>query len=99
MKLSVIIPAYNEIETIEEIIDRVRAVRLDIPIWANHANEAIVQMEREIVVVDDGSTDGTRDYLNTLRGVDDLIAIFHEHNQGKGGAVWTGLKATTGTSA
>jgi len=96
VKLSVIIPAYNEIETIEEIIDRVRAVRLDIPIWANHANEAIVQMEREIVVVDDGSTDGTRDYLNTLRGVDDLIAIFHEHNQGKGGAVWTGLKATTG---
>ncbi|MBN1246240.1 MAG: glycosyltransferase family 2 protein [Anaerolineae bacterium] len=96
VKLSVIIPAYNEIETIEEIIARVRTVNLDVPVWSNHASETVVQMEREIVVVDDGSTDGTRAYLDTLRDVAGIIPIFHEQNQGKGGAVWTGLKATTG---
>jgi glycosyltransferase involved in cell wall biosynthesis len=96
VKLSVIIPAYNEIETIEEIIARVRNVHLEIPIWSSHASETLVQMDREIVVVDDGSTDGTRAYLDTLRDVEGIIPIFHEQNQGKGGAVWTGLKATTG---
>jgi glycosyltransferase involved in cell wall biosynthesis len=96
MKLSIIIPAYNEIETIEEIIAQVRAVRLEIPIWTDHANETTITVDREIVVVDDGSVDGTRAYLDTLRGVSGIIPIFHEHNQGKGGAVWTGLRATTG---
>ena len=96
MRLSVIIPAYNEIQTIEEIIARVRAVSLEVRVWVNHANEALVSLDREIVVVDDGSTDGTREYLATLRSEPDINVIFHEQNQGKGGAVRTGLQATTG---
>jgi glycosyltransferase involved in cell wall biosynthesis len=96
VKLSVIIPAYNEIETIDEIIAQVCAVRLDVQMWQNHANEALIHLEREVVVVDDGSTDGTRDYLETLRGRPNMTIIFHKANQGKGGAVRTGLQATTG---
>ncbi len=96
MKLSVIIPVYNEIDTIAEITARVRAVRLDVPTWENRANETVAHLDREVVVVDDGSQDGTRDFLDTLRAEPDVKVIFHEENQGKGGAVWTGLQATTG---
>ncbi len=96
MKLSVIIPVYNEIATIREIIERIQAVDLNIRIWADHANETAVAMERELVIVDDGSTDGTRDYLHTLEGQPGFIIVFHEVNQGKGGAVWTGLQRATG---
>ncbi|MBN2003117.1 MAG: glycosyltransferase family 2 protein [Anaerolineae bacterium] len=96
MKLSVIIPAYNEIETIEEIIAEVRTVPLDVRIWADHANEQVIHVEREIVVVDDGSRDGTRDYLSTLSDTPGVQIVFHEKNQGKGGAVWTGLQRATG---
>ena len=78
-KLSVIIPCYNELKTIELILEKVRAVNL----------------AHEIVIVDDGSTDGTRDLLPKL--VDDLVrVIYHDHNQGKGAAVRTGFKAATG---
>jgi glycosyltransferase involved in cell wall biosynthesis len=96
LKLSVIIPAYNEIETIEEIVARVRAVHLDVPVWTNRADEDVVHLDREIVIVDDGSTDGTREILDALREMPGVRVIFHEHNLGKGGAVWTGLQATTG---
>jgi len=96
MKLSVIIPVYNEITTIQEIIERIQAVDLNIRIWADHANETVITMERELVIVDDGSNDGTRDYLSTLEGKPGLIIVFHEANQGKGGAVWTGLQRATG---
>lgn len=79
MKLSVIIPVYNEIQTIEEILRRVKAVNL----------------AEEIVIVDDGSRDGTREYL---AGVNDPLVrvILHEKNQGKGAAVRTGITAATG---
>jgi glycosyltransferase involved in cell wall biosynthesis len=96
VKLSVVIPAYNEIETIDEIIAQVSAVHLDVQVLENHANETQIHLNREIVVVDDGSTDGTRAYLETLRERPDMTVIFHEANQGKGGAVRTGLQATTG---
>ncbi len=96
MKLSVIMPVYNEIATIEEIIARVRAVKLDVLIWAEHADERMVQLSRELVIVDDGSTDGTRAYLDTLRDQPDIVVIFHEQNQGKGGAVRTGLQHASG---
>lgn len=96
MKLSVIIPVYNEIETIAEIIARIQAVSLDVRVWTDHANEAVVHLERELVIVDDGSTDGTRDYLYTLEHRPSFRIIFHETNQGKGGAVWTGLQQATG---
>ena len=96
MKLSVIIPAYNEIETISEIVGRVRAVNLEVKVWANQAHEEIVTLEREVVIVDDGSVDGTRDILQALQEQPDIQVIFHKENQGKGGAVWSGLQATTG---
>ena len=80
LKLSVIIPCYNEKSTIEELVRRVRAVGL----------------VHEIVLVDDGSTDGTRDVLATMETRDDLKIILHQHNMGKGAAVRTGFKNATG---
>ena len=78
-RLSVIIPCYNEKDTIEEIVGRVRAV--DVP--------------TEIVIVDDGSTDGTRDILKGLESQVDKI-ILHERNLGKGGAIQTAVQNVTG---
>jgi len=81
VKLSIVIPCYNEIKTIRNIVDRVRA--------------APVQ-DKEIIIVDDCSKDGTRDVLRTE--VAPLVhkVIFHEVNQGKGAAVRTGFAAATG---
>jgi glycosyltransferase involved in cell wall biosynthesis len=80
MKLSVIIPVYNEKQTIREILKRVHATR----------------MVDEIVVVDDGSTDGTRDTLNELDGKEGVRVILHPRNQGKGAAVRTGIQEASG---
>jgi len=80
MKLSVIIPVFNEVESIREIVRRVQKVRL--------ANE--------IIIVDDGSTDGTRDLLAGLDGRRGVRVIFHERNQGKGSAVRTGISNARG---
>ena len=91
MKLSVIMPVYNEINTIAEILRRVRAVELAVPTGYGQQNGAEVSFEREIVVVDDGSTDGTRDYLRSVENDPDMVVVFHEKNQGKGAAVRTGL--------
>ncbi|GAB4441637.1 MAG: glycosyltransferase family 2 protein [Anaerolineae bacterium] len=82
MKLSVVIPCYNEINTIETIINLVRAV--DLPV------------EREFVIVDDCSSDGTRDFLDTLRERDGFSIVFHDVNQGKGAALRTGFQHATG---
>lgn len=80
MKLSVIIPVYNEVGNIEEILKRVRATK----------------KASEIIVVDDGSQDGTRDVLKELDGKDKVRVILHEKNQGKGAAVRTGMDAAQG---
>lgn len=80
MKLSVIIPVYNEVESIKTIIQRVQATKL----------------AHEIILVDDGSKDGTRDILKTLDGKEGLRVILHEKNQGKGAAVRTGMAAAKG---
>jgi glycosyltransferase involved in cell wall biosynthesis len=79
MKLSVVIPVYNEAGTIREILDKVEAVACD----------------KEIIVVDDGSTDGTREILRGLGGRG-LRILFHETNCGKGAALRTGFAETTG---
>ena len=81
MKLSILIPAHNEAATLEEVICRIRAVPLE--------------AEREIVVVDDGSTDGTPQILERLAGPD-LRVHRHPVNRGKGAALRTGLAHCTG---
>jgi len=83
LKLSVLIPAYNEHETIEELIRQVAAVDLG------------PDSEMEIIVVDDGSTDGTRELLAKM-DVPGLRVIEHEQNTGKGGAIRTALAAAAG---
>ena len=80
MNLSVVIPVYNEVENIGEILKRVQSTKL----------------AKEIVVVDDGSQDGTRDTLRNLDGKENVRVILHERNQGKGAAVVTGLRAAKG---
>lgn len=98
MKLSIIMPIYNEIETIAEILRRVRAVELTVTAGygSELENDAVITFEREIVLVDDGSTDGTREYLRAQEDEPDAVIIFHEQNRGKGAAVRTGLRRASG---
>jgi len=77
MLLSVIVPAYNEIETIDEILRKVKET----------------PYEKEIIVVDDCSTDGTREYLRNQEGI---VTIFQERNQGKGAALRRGIEVAAG---
>lgn len=80
-KLSIIIPVYNEKETILKILEKVRNVDLG-------------QVEKEIIVVDDFSTDGTRQILESLQN--QYKVIFHDKNCGKGRAIRTALEQATG---
>lgn len=81
MKLSVVIPVYNERATIAEIVRRVDSVDLD----------------KEIIIVDDGSTDGTRETLNAIeRRYSAVRVLYHDANHGKGAALRTGFAAATG---
>ena len=96
MKLSVVMPVYNEEDTVAEILRRVRAVDLTVAIGFGSDNGSVVHLQREIIVVDDGSTDGTRDILQELEGQMGTTVLFHERNQGKGAAVRTGLHHATG---
>jgi glycosyltransferase involved in cell wall biosynthesis len=95
MKLSVLMPAYNEINTIKDILRKVQNVNID----------------KEIIVVDDFSTDGTREFLRELEEkngvisandnhsevkIDNLIVIYHKENLGKGAAINSGLQQING---
>ena len=80
MKLSIIIPVFNEYETICELIRRVDAVQLD----------------KEIIIVDDGSTDGSRDLLNKYEGRDGFKVVYQSKNMGKGRSLRTGFEKAEG---
>ncbi len=79
MKLSIVIPVYNEVDTIEKVIERVR----DTP----HS--------KELIIVDDCSTDGTRELLGKIK-TDGINIYYHDKNQGKGAALRTGFKMVQG---
>jgi len=80
VKLSIIIPVFNEYETICELIRRVDAVQLD----------------KEIIIVDDGSTDGSRDLLNKYEGRDGFKVVYQSKNMGKGRSLRTGFEKAEG---
>jgi glycosyltransferase involved in cell wall biosynthesis len=80
MKLSIVIPAYNEVSTIEEILNRVDSI----------------PYEKEIIIIDDGSTDGTAQQLNEISATKDIETVFHATNKGKGAALKTGFQYVTG---
>ena len=79
MGLSVVIPVYNEVSTIETVVKRVRAVPI----------------EKELIIVDDGSTDGTLEKLDAVERLDDVRVVRHERNQGKGAALRDGFGLAT----
>lgn len=80
MKVSVVIPVYNEARTIADVVARVKSAPYDM----------------EIVVVDDASTDGSADILRALDGKNGVVALFHDANQGKGAALRTGFARVSG---
>lgn len=92
MKLSILIPVYNEEKTVAEVLRRVFSTKLPKG-W-----------KKEIIVIDDGSTDGTREDIKRLTIVpslsrgryEDIKKIFHPKNLGKGAAIWSGMKEATG---
>ncbi|MGD2144144.1 MAG: glycosyltransferase family 2 protein [Anaerolineae bacterium] len=96
MRLSVVVPVYNEVETIAEILRRVQAVDLTVSIGFGSENGLAVDVGREIVVVDDGSGDGTREVLRQLATQSRVKVVFHQRNRGKGAAVRTGLRQASG---
>jgi len=81
LRLSVVIPCYNEISTLERVVDAVRASPVP---------------HKEIILVDDGSTDGTRELIRTKLADRVDRVVFHERNQGKGAALRTGFEVATG---
>ena len=80
--LSVVIPCYNEVNTVQDVVTRV-------------LDEEVVD---EVIIIDDGSTDGSRDLLRQLEaeGHNRLVVHYHERNQGKGAALVTGFRHATG---
>jgi glycosyltransferase involved in cell wall biosynthesis len=82
--LSILMPVYNELHTVERAIDD--ALTADLPVES-----------RQLVVVDDGSTDGTRELLNGREWPENVELVLHEKNRGKGAALRTGLQRATGS--
>ena len=83
MKISVVMPCYNEQNTIDLITQKIQSVVLD-------------GIEKELIIVDDSSRDGTREYLRKLDSSHGVEVVFHESNQGKGAALRTGFAHASG---
>jgi len=83
-KLSIVVPVYNEINTLEKILSRIKAVEID--------------LEKEIILVDDYSTDGTRELLQKIKeeNKENVKVFFHDQNMGKGAALRTGFQHVSG---
>ena len=79
-KLSIVIPVYNERDTLHILISKVEAV----------------DYRKEIILIDDCSTDGTRDVLKKYEGQENIQVLYHEHNKGKGAALRTGFSKAQG---
>ena len=80
LKLSIVIPIYNERETLETLIAKVNSV----------------DYNKEIILIDDFSTDGTRKILNKYENKEGFKVLYHNHNQGKGAALRTGFSSVNG---
>jgi len=80
LKLSIVIPVYNERETLETVVAKVNAV----------------DYEKEIILIDDFSTDGTREVMKNYENKDNFQVLYHNRNQGKGAALRTGFAKVTG---
>lgn len=82
MKLSVVVPVFNEVDTIQEILERIKSVPI----------------EKEILIIDDGSSDGTREKLKQLEDSNNTLfkVFYHERNKGKGAALRTGFQRVNG---
>ena len=91
MKLSIIMPVFNEQTTIRAILDQVR--RVDLTVETHQGRQTL---DKEIVVIDDGSDDGTRVILEEEEQAGDLVVLLHSRNRGKGAAVRTGVERSSG---
>ena len=80
MKVSIVVPIYNETNTLGELVRRLRDAPRDL----------------EILLVDDGSTDGSREQIKELSSANNIEAFFHDMNRGKGASLRTGFAAATG---
>jgi len=81
MKLSIIVPIYNEEDLLDTVLGNVRSA---------------IPFEHELILVDDRSTDGTRDILKKEEARPDTVVVYHDRNQGKGAAIRSGLEHATG---
>lgn len=80
-KVTILVPVYNEVHTLEKVLENIN-------------NAPFCGLEKEIILIDDASTDGSSDLLKKLK--DEYIVLFHETNQGKGASLRTGLKKASG---
>jgi len=83
MKLSIVIPVYNESGTILKIVDKIQKVQLD-------------GIDKELIIIDDCSTDGTRDNIEKFELMEDIKVVYHKKNSGKGAALKSGFSEVTG---